>query len=116
MSTGVFERLGARRLTSSDFDAALAAAPGLSVVFFWGHDCPNCEVAKASFDERLDEYLTKGINWFESNVYEESELGTRFGLFGIPVFLFYKDGRSIGRITSFPGSDRFLETIERHAR
>lgn len=114
MNNAIFEKLPARRLTAADFDPTLAATPGLSVIFFWGTDCPNCEVAKASFEERLSEYQERGVHWFEVDAYTESELATRFGLFGIPVFLFYKDGRNLGRITSFPGSDRFLETLDKH--
>jgi thiol-disulfide isomerase/thioredoxin len=109
-----FTSVKSRRLTVADFDEAVNQK-GLGIVFMWGHDCPNCDIAKGAFNARMDEVLKrKAVRWFDVNVYEESDLGTRFGLFGIPVFLFFKDGKNIGRITSFPGVDRFLETVDRY--
>lgn len=107
-----FEAVQSTRLTPETFDAAIAG-PGLRVVFMWGHDCPNCEIAKNLLHRNAPDVITKKVTWFDVNVYEHGDLGVRFGLHGIPVFLFFKDGKSLGRITSFPGLDPFLETLDR---
>ncbi len=47
------------------------------------------------------------------NVYENFDLGTRFGLVGIPTFLFFKNAKKLGRISPFPGTVPFFEALER---
>lgn len=108
-----FPTFGSRRLSPDEFDSAVAG-PGLNIVFLWGHDCPNCETAKNLLHRNAADVLQRRVRWFDVNVYEHGDLGTRFGLFGIPVFLFFKDGRMLGRVTSFPGLEPFLATIDRH--
>lgn len=107
-----FSLLQSRRLTPETFDAAVNEAEN-AIVFMWGHDCPNCEIAKKLLSAHASEVKSKAYTWFDVNVYDHGDLGTRFGLFGIPVFLFFKKGKPIGRITSFPGLDPFLETLDR---
>ena len=101
-----------RELTEQSFDAELAESQDLTCVFFWGHDCPNCEVAKAMMMEKLDEVRGVGLRWFHVNTYHHFALGTRFGLFGIPTFLFFRDGRRLGKISPFPGIDPFIATLK----
>lgn len=111
-----FRKLRVERLTAATFDDAIApkadAGSGeLIGVFFWGHDCPNCGVAKNMLAQDADDVLALGLKWYHVNAYEESELGTRFGLFGIPVFLFFHEGRKLGKITPFPGTEPFLTAL-----
>lgn len=108
-----FSIVGSTRLDEKTFDAAVAG-PGLRIVFMWGHDCPNCEIAKNVMSRNRDEVLRRPVHWFDVNVYDHGDLGTRFGLHGIPVFLFFKDGKMLGRVSGFPGLDPFLDTIDRH--
>ena len=87
----------------------------LKIVYVWGEDCPNCIVAKTQMKEMLEELLALPVAFYSANAYEHRDLATRFGLFGIPVFFFFKNGRKIGRITSWPGRVELLETIRKHA-
>lgn len=80
-------------------------------IFFWGHDCPNCEIAKSRLSEEAEAMNTSGLKWFHVNTYENFELGTRFGLFGIPAFLFFYQGKRLGRISPFPGAAPFFEAL-----
>jgi thiol-disulfide isomerase/thioredoxin len=80
-------------------------------VFFWGHDCPNCEVAKKMLLQDAELVKPLGIRWFHVNVYEDMELGTRFGLHGIPAFFFFKESRKLGKISPFPGMDPFMSAL-----
>lgn len=109
----VFEKLEMIRLRETDFDSALEASSSkLTCVFFWGHDCPNCEVAKRMLLQEAESVKALGLNWYHVNTYEDSELGTRFGLFGIPTFLFFFQGKKLGKITPFPGIEPFLEALQ----
>lgn len=111
-SYSVFLALGALQLKTHNFDEwVLAADDRLIGVFFWGHHCPNCEVAKRSLFENLEDVRGLGIQWFHVNVYEDGDLGTRFALHGIPTFFFFRNGKKLGRISPFPGIDPFLTAL-----
>lgn len=102
------------QLRVTTFDEALErSADQLTCVFFWGHDCPNCDVAKRSLVNHLEEVKELALNWFHVNVYEDSELGTRFGLHGIPIFIFFHKGKRLGKISPFPGIEPFLQAIHK---
>ena len=110
----IFERLQMTLLSSSDFDQnIMTPETELKCVFFWGHDCPNCDVAKKSLFNNIDQVTTRSLQWYHVNVYNDFDLGTRFGLYGVPVFIFFKAGKSLGRITTFPGIEPFLEAVDR---
>lgn len=100
-------------LTPENFDAEVFKENSkLHGVFFWGHDCPNCDVAKKSLLNHQGDVLPLGLRWFSVNVYEHPELGTRFGLHGVPTFLFFLNGKRLGRISPFPGMAPFKEALE----
>ena len=82
-------------------------------IFFWGENCPNCEMAKTILSERKTEVQAWDIKWFHANIYMDFELAHRFGLFGIPVFIFFKNGKKLGKISPFPGFDNFSEAIKK---
>jgi thiol-disulfide isomerase/thioredoxin len=103
-------------LTPDNFDSAAHKDDGrLKVIFFWGLQCPNCEVAKRYLEEKHTEALRTSIDWYHVNTYLHSDLGIRFGLHGIPTFLFWKNGKLLGRVTSFPGWQPFYETLLKHS-
>lgn len=108
-----FKSFEIEQLTLANFDEKMAAYEDqLVAVFFWGHSCPNCEIAKNSLAQNLDLLRGFGLKWFHVNVYENFDLGTRFGLYGIPAFLFFHKGKKLGRISPFPGMDPFLEALQ----
>jgi len=108
-----FAALGCQQLHPQTLDRALEQHAGEIVcVFFWGHDCPNCEVAKKILHQDAELVKALGFRWFHVNVYEDADLGTRFGLHGIPTFLFFFDGQKLGKISPFPGMDPFMRALE----
>ena len=111
MSHPVFIHLNMQQLHLADFDQELEKAKNLTGIFFWGHDCPNCEVAKRMMDQDASDILALGIKWFHVNTYEDFDLGTRFGLHGIPTFIFFHQGKRLGKISPFPGMAPFLQAL-----
>lgn len=110
----VFENLKMLKLNSASFDEHVLEGMGaVQAVFFWGHDCPNCEVAKRMLNQNEEDVLDLRFSWYHVNVYEDPDLGTRFGLHGIPTFLFFKNGKRLGRISPFPGMEQFLEALRK---
>ncbi len=101
-------------LNPESFDATALVADGrLKVVYFWGVDCPNCVIAKEQMRVIANRLSETNADFHSVNAYQYMDLATRFGLFGIPVFLLFKNGRLLGKITSFPGQDEFLKVLSR---
>jgi thiol-disulfide isomerase/thioredoxin len=107
----VFAHLRMQQLHLQDFDSELKKSSALTGIFFWGHDCPNCEVAKRMMEQDAAEILALDLRWFHVNTYEDFDLGTRFGLHGIPTFIFFHQGKRLGKISPFPGMDPFLRAL-----
>jgi hypothetical protein len=111
--TPFFERFPMRRVREGELDAVLAEpADGLSVLFLWGRDCPNCDIAKGAMLLAGERVRWPGVRWLHDNVYEDPDMATRFGLHGIPAFFVFAGSRKLGRITSWPGADAFVRAIE----
>jgi thioredoxin-like negative regulator of GroEL len=106
----VFSSLSIQELTPETVDQAIGAA-GLNLVFFWGPDCPNCEQAKDSLLAESAEAQALAVSWYHLDAYKHMDVATRFGLHGIPTFLFFRDGRRLGRISPYPGFGPFSEAV-----
>jgi hypothetical protein len=101
-----------QELSAATFDAALeSAADELAVVFFWGFECFNCEIAKKAMLARPDEIRALGLKWFHSNVYEQRDLGRRFMLHGVPTWFFFFRGKRLGRATGWHGLGQFEAAV-----
>ncbi|MBY0555504.1 thioredoxin family protein [bacterium] len=116
MDNTFFKTYNFEKIETSGFDNKINSdnlKDQLVCVFFWGHDCPNCEIAKRVLVERKRDVDTLNMKWYHANIYEDFELATRFGLFGIPVFIFFKNGKKLGKISPFPGFDPFYEAVSK---
>jgi len=111
----VFEKIEMQSFGSKELDSILEQE-GLKILFLWGYNCPNCEVAKTSLEIESEQIKKLPFKWHHCNVYEDFDVSTRFGLHGIPVFLLYRGSKSLGRITSYPGFDPFYEVLEKVVR
>lgn len=103
-----FEAFSMRELTAATFDEGLlAAGDGLAVVFFWGVDCFNCEVAKKTMLSQREAIEALDLRWLHANVYADMALGRRFALHGVPTFFFFHHGKKLGRATGWQGLPQF---------
>ncbi|MGF6767223.1 MULTISPECIES: thioredoxin family protein [Paraburkholderia] len=101
-----------QELSAESFDAALEAVRDeVAVVFFWGLDCFNCEIAKKAMLAQPDAIRALGLRWFHSNVYEHRELGRRFMLHGVPTWFFFHRGKRLGRATGWHGLGQFEAAV-----
>lgn len=109
-----FDKMPITKLNTSTFDEALKNNEDKLVgIFFWGHSCPNCEVAKNILADEVEAVKELGFTWFHVNVYEDFDLSTRYGLHGIPTFLFFYKGKKLGKISPFPTFDAFMEALQK---
>ena len=111
----VFDVFGMRPVDSASFDALVANAPGdeLRCVFMWGDDCYNCNVFKNTALMLQDRIQALDLAWYQANVYQDEPLGRRFGLHGVPAFVFYRGGKRLGRISGWPGLPQFSAAVQR---
>ncbi|WJF89770.1 thioredoxin [Paraburkholderia bonniea] len=107
-----FATFDMQELSAETFDAALEAADdALAVVFFWGLDCFNCEVAKKAMLTQPEAIRALGLKWFHSNVYVHRDLGRRFMLHGVPTWFFFHRGKRLGRATGWHGLAQFEAAV-----
>ena len=109
----VFAALDMQRVDATTLDGMLQGDDSVRILFLWGNDCPNCDVAKAQLLQASDRFRWPDVTWLHQNVYDEPALATRFGLHGIPAFMVFRGQRRIGRISPWPGSEAFVAAIER---
>jgi hypothetical protein len=107
-----FAAFDMQELTADSFDAGLqSAGDDLAVVFFWGLDCFNCEIAKKAMLAQSDAIRALGLRWFHSNVYEHRDLGRRFTLHDVPTWFFFHRGKRLGRATGWHGLAQFEAAV-----
>lgn len=85
------------KLTAGTFDALVLAGTRPSMVEFLSPTCTHCQAMApvvsrlaADFEGRA---LVGGVN-----VLEEGGLAQRYGVTGVPTFVFFRDGRETSRV------------------
>ena len=107
-----FEQFEMVCVSDDTLDEVLSASPcDIDILFLWGRDCPNCDIAKRSILAAPQRFQWPRVRWLHGNVYAEPTLGTRFGLHGIPTFIVFNRSRKLGKISPFPGADPFIDAI-----
>lgn len=111
----IFDLFAMDPVDSQNFDDKVVSAPGneLRCVFFWGNDCYNCTIFKNTALMLEDQLKALSLTWYHANVYQDEALGRRFGLHGVPAFVFYRSGKRLGRISGWPGWPQFSGAIGR---
>ncbi|SDV49459.1 thioredoxin family protein [Chitinasiproducens palmae] len=108
-----FETFAMRELDAENFDAGLAeAGDELAVVFFWGLDCFNCEIAKKAMLAQPEAIRALDLRWYHANVYAQPALGRRFALHGVPTWFFFHRGKRLGRATGWHGIAQFRTAVD----
>ena len=108
-----FDAFPMRAASAAGLDAMLADDGRVRVLFLWGRDCPDCDVAKAEMLLAPERFRWPDVDWLHDNVYADRAMAARFGLHGIPTFMVFRGARKLGRITPWPGAEAFLAAIER---
>lgn len=87
------------------------AGDKLVCMFFWGVDCYNCDIAKKAMISDAESIRQLGLLWLHTNVYGYPALARRYGLYGIPVFMFFHRGKKLGRATGWHGMGQFVAAV-----
>ncbi|GIL39845.1 thioredoxin family protein [Roseiterribacter gracilis] len=109
-----FQSFPVQAATAAGLDATLGArGDALTILFLWGNDCPNCDVAKRALSADPARFIWDDVQWLHCNVYDDPDMATRFSLHGVPTFFVFRGTTKLGRITSWPGGAAFAEAIEK---
>jgi hypothetical protein len=108
-----FDRFPMLRVVEQALDDVLVDGGQLRILFLWGRDCPNCDIAKAEMLLSLERFVWNDVQWLHDNVYEDPAMGTRFGLHGIPAFVVFRGTKKLGRISQWPGTSACVGAIEK---
>jgi hypothetical protein len=115
----VFDLFAMREVDSQSFDSMVVLAPGadLRCIFLWGKNCYNCSLFKNTALLLKDQLKALNLSWYQADVYRDQPLGRRFGLHGVPAFMFFQSGKRLGRISGWPGWPQFSAAVARlHAQ
>lgn len=108
-----FEQFPMQRVRDAELDGALVNDNRLRILFLWGKDCPNCDIAKGQILLSPERFQWSDVQWLHDNVYEDPTMATRFGLHGIPAFFVFRGTTRLGRISQWPGTQAFVAAIEK---
>jgi hypothetical protein len=108
-----FDRFPMQRVSDAGLDEALVDDGQVRILFLWGQDCPNCDIAKGQILLTPDRFRWPDVAWLHDNVYDDPTMATRFGLHGIPAFFVFRGAKKLGRISPWPGTPAFVAAIER---
>ena len=108
----VFDKLSMKLFGTEDVDSIISE-PGSKILFLWGFNCPNCEIAKRNLEAESENLSKFSLKWYHCNVYEDFDVSNKFSLHGIPVFFLYQDSKRLGKITSYPGYEKFAEVLNK---
>jgi thioredoxin reductase (NADPH) len=81
------------------------------VVDFFSQMCFPCKKMLPILDE-LKEHFHGVIDFFKVDVAALGSIAKKFGVYRVPTFIFFKDGKEIGRVTGVKSFNEFKETIE----
>jgi thioredoxin 1 len=91
-----------KHITDAEFDAEVTQAALPVVVDFYATWCGPCRQLAPTMDSLADQYAGK-IKFVKVNVDESPKLAQQFQVEGIPMLLFFKDGKlaetSVGLLT-----------------
>lgn len=100
-------------LNDQTFDSFVSTADKLLVVDFWASWCGPCMVMAPIFEQLAKKYEGKVI-MAKVNVDENLEVPQRLGIYGIPTFVFFKNGKEVARVVGAVGASGLEAEIKKY--
>jgi thioredoxin 1 len=99
-------------LTDENFQTTLNGTKGLVVVDFWASWCGPCKMMSPIFEQMATKYQGKAV-LAKMNVDENKAVPEKFGIYGIPTFVFFREGKEVGRAVGAMGQKVLEAEIEK---
>lgn len=108
----VIRYIPATHVTDTTFTREVLRSPKPVMVFFWASWCGYCRKAAPAVDEASGRF-SGTIKIVKVNVDKSKITASKYGIRGIPAFLFFKDGKLVSRKSGFSNKQRLLSLIRR---
>lgn len=99
-----------RPLDQFNFHHTLAAAEGVSLVYFTSPACGSCKQLKWVFDHHPDEFAL--LNLFEVDAEREMALTHEFEVFHLPAMFLFSEGEFHAELQSEPLPHAIIAAVE----
>lgn len=86
-----------QKLSTADFEAAIANSSQLVVVDFWAPWCGPCKMIAPILEELATEMATK-VKIAKVNIDENPQLATQYAIRSIPALMAFKDGKAVANM------------------
>ena len=74
-------------------------------------ECFPCQMLGSIIEEMQDELQAEGVQVVEHDVIDEPEIASKYGLMGVPVLIFERDGKEVTRRTGMIAREEILYII-----
>lgn len=96
--------------SDADLDREFVDKKGFVLLELGASWCRPCQVMAPTFTAVEEEFKGE-VRLCRIDVDEAEEIADRFAPQGIPTFIFYKDGKELGRIIGYRQKDKFFKDI-----
>ena len=100
-----------RRIGADQFDAVVVHSETPVVVDFYATWCAPCKILSPMVD-KLAGPFTKQIKFVKVNVDESPSVASRFQVVGLPMLMFFKDGKVVDSVLGLPTADELKARLE----
>lgn len=94
----------------ADLDKEFIDKKGFVLLELGASWCRPCQVMAPAF-KGVEEEFKGEVRLCHIDVDEAEDLAARFAPEGIPTFIFYRDGKELGRIIGYRQKNKFFEDI-----
>ncbi|MCQ8892900.1 MAG: thioredoxin [Candidatus Methanosuratincola sp.] len=100
-------------VTDGNFESIITNANSLVVIDFWATWCGPCMYMVPIFEKLARKYAGKAV-FGRMNVDENPIVPGRLGIYGIPTFVFFKNGKEIHRMVGATSEANLEEMIKKY--
>lgn len=98
-------------VTTANFEAEVIKSSTPVIVDVYATWCGPCKQMAPLFEE-LSKELEGKYKFAKLNIDEERDIAVQHNVSSIPTFLFFKNGKVVGKETGYMGKDVLKEKIE----
>ncbi len=99
-------------LNDSNFESVLNSSKLPLVIDFWASWCGPCQYMTPIFEQLAKKYEGKVV-FGKVNIDESQEIPNRYGIYGVPTFIFFKEGKEINRVIGAVGANNLEAELKK---
>ncbi len=103
----------AQEVNAAQFEAEVIKSEKPVIVDVYATWCGPCKQMAPLFDELAKEH-GDSYKFVKLNIDEERDVAIQHNVSSIPTFLFFKEGKLVGKETGYMGKDVLKEKLESH--